>query len=160
MPHQLISEEVVLTYAERALKRFLTKAYAESPLRKRIRGMEASKFQADLTVCSAVKMAKINLTFRKKNKSTDVLSFPADVFFQNQGLLGDIVLCTPVLLDQADEVGHSWKKEVDVLLVHGLLHLLHFDHEKSEKDAKEMSKWEKKFLGAAYEKGLITRSVR
>jgi rRNA maturation RNase YbeY len=69
--------------------------------------------------------------------------------------LGDLVICTPVVLKQAKAFNHSWKKEIDLLLVHGLLHLLHFDHEKGKKEALEMAKWEKKLLG---KKTLITRA--
>jgi rRNA maturation RNase YbeY len=89
--------------------------------------------------------------------ATDILSFPTHEFFQRQGMLGDLVLCAPVAIKQAKEIGHSWQKEVDVLLVHGILHLLHFDHETGDRDAKDMSKWESKILGSTYAKSLIQR---
>lgn len=145
-------------YAQSALKKWMKKVLSEPKLKKRVKGFMGDEWHVDISVCSALKMAEINHSFRKKNYATDVLSFPADEFFQRQGVLGDIVVCAPVVTRQANEVGHAWKREMDVLLVHGLLHLLHFDHERGPKDEKEMKAWEKKILGAAYTKGLIQRN--
>lgn len=134
-------------------------------LKTRVFGAEALKekrtFQVDLTLCAAPRMTKLNHQYRGKKEPTDVLSFAADHFFQGQGVLGDIVICAPVVLKQAREFNHSWKKEMDVLIVHGLLHLLRFDHELGVKEAQEMAKWEKKLLGVSARVSLITRaSVR
>ena len=54
-------------------------------------------------------------------------------------------------------MGHSWKNEMDVLIVHGLLHLLHFDHELGEAQEKQMAKLESLVLGE--KRGLIKRSI-
>ena len=145
-------------YAQSALKKWMKKVLSEPKLKKRVKGFVGTEWHVDISVCSAPKMAQINDSFRKKKYATDVLSFPADDFFQSQGVLGDIVVCAPVIVKQAKEVGHTWKKEVDVLLVHGLLHLLHFDHERSAKEEKEMNAWEKKILGEKYAKSLIQRN--
>jgi probable rRNA maturation factor len=118
---------------------------------------ETKAYTVDISICSAPKMAKINFAFRKIKTATDILSFPTHEFFQRQGMLGDLVLCAPVALRQAKEIGHTWQKEIDVLLVHGILHLLRFDHEVGEKDAAEMASWESKILGRAYAKSLIQR---
>ena len=144
-------------YAKTALKKWMKKVFSEPKLTKRVAGFQGAEWHVDISVCSGAKMAQINYSFRKKNEPTDVLSFPADEFFQSQGMLGDILICAPVINRQAKEVGHTWKKEVDVLLVHGLLHLIHFDHERSSKDAKDMNAWEKKILGPTYTKSLIER---
>ena len=145
-------------HAHRALRKWLRLLATKPLLKKRIPGLQSQDFHVDLSVISAPRMRELNEQYRKKDEPTDVLSFPADEFFQIKGLLGDIVLCGPVILKQAKEAGHTWKNEVDVLLVHGLLHLLHFDHEKSAKDAQEMHKWEEKILGVRAKKGLIQRS--
>jgi len=155
MPPKIVEIE---KYARTALKKWMKKVLSDPKLKGRIRGFEGKEWHVDLSVCSAPKMAAINHGFRKKKYATDVLSFPADDFFQRQGVLGDIVVCAPVIVRQAREAGHPWKREVDVLLVHGLLHLLHFDHERGPKDEKEMNAWEKKILGATYAKGLIQRN--
>ncbi len=146
-------------YAVSALKKWVRALESHRVLKGRVFNADAIRekrsFQVDLTVCSAPKMSNLNLHYRGKKEPTDVLSFAADHFFQGQGVLGDLVICAPVVLKQAKEYNHSWKKEVDLLLVHGLLHLLHFDHEQGKKEAQEMAKWEKKILGS---KTLITRA--
>jgi probable rRNA maturation factor len=75
---------------------------------------------------------------------TDVLSFPMDELrpgTEDQptpaGLLGDIVLCPQVAIVQAEAAGHSLMDELQLLITHGLLHLLGFDHAEPE-DEKEM----------------------
>ncbi len=159
MPPKPVTQKDIEIYAVKALKKWLKKAVMESPIRKRLIKSEAESYQVDISICTVPKMAKINYAFRKVKKPTDILSFPTHEFFQRQGVLGDLVLCGPVALKQAKEVGHTWQKEVDVLLVHGILHLFHFDHETSEKDAKVMGKWEAKILGPKYKKSLIKRTL-
>ncbi|MCH9814944.1 MAG: rRNA maturation RNase YbeY [Actinomycetia bacterium] len=70
---------------------------------------------------------------------TDVLSFPMDELTEpvadelvQAGILGDIVICWPVAERQAEQAGHSTQAEVEVLLTHGVLHLLGNDHAEPE----------------------------
>ena len=70
----------------------------------------------------------LNRQYRRKNAPTDVLSFPAD----EPGNLGDIVIAGGVARRQAMAVGHSLQTEIRVLALHGLLHLLGYDHERDE----------------------------
>lgn len=76
----------------------------------------------------------LNKTYRKKNKPTDVLSFdpiePDD--------LGELVLCPSVLRKQAKEHKLKFEIELGYMVIHGVLHLLGYDHEKTAKEAKEM----------------------
>ncbi len=148
-------------FAHRSLKKWIKIAYSEPQLRARVWRRDAKKqavpFHVDLTLCTAPKMTELNQIFRGIKKPTDVLSFPVVEFFQLQGYLGDLVICYPVLIKQATELKLSWKKEADTLIVHGLLHLLGFDHETTPADAKLMAKWEKKLLGLKT-KGLISRA--
>jgi probable rRNA maturation factor len=67
----------------------------------------------------------LNRKYRKKDKATDVLSFPSD----ERGYLGDVVIAEGVARRQAREAGHSVATELRVLALHGLLHLLGYDHE-------------------------------
>ena len=138
-------------YAERSLKKWLKVIFQDPKLKARIWRRDAKKqavpFHVDLTLCTAPKMTKLNFNYRGKEGPTDILSFPVVELFQLQGYLGDLVICKPVLLKQAKQLGHSWKDELNILLVHGLLHLLGFDHETNDADAKLMAKWEKKLLG-------------
>jgi probable rRNA maturation factor len=87
-------------------------------------------------------LKRLNKAFRGKNKATDVLSFPAGpstVFFgdpDGPGLAGDVAVSLEMAARQAVRFGHSLRDEVRVLLLHGLLHLAGFDH---EKDTGEMA---------------------
>jgi probable rRNA maturation factor len=71
------------------------------------------------------RMRALNRQFRGENHATDVLAFPSDA----RGFLGDIVIAEGVAKRQAKEHGHSLKIEVQTLTLHGLLHLLGYDHE-------------------------------
>jgi probable rRNA maturation factor len=162
MPQKPVTQREIEKYAVSAVKKWLKKAMVLPEVKKRMIENESSSYQVDISICNAARMAELNHAFRKKPDPTDILSFPTDEFFQRQGVLGDLVLCGPVAVRQAKEIGHPWKAEVDVLLVHGILHLLSFDHETSEKEAKEMSRLERKILGVTAGKkrraGLIDRS--
>ena len=101
------------------------------------------------------RIRKLNKEWRKKDKATDVLSFPllgaADLKqaakVKGPLPLGDIVISVPTARRQAKERGHSLALELDLLLVHGLLHLLGYDHEISPAEATRMRRLETKVLG-------------
>ena len=67
----------------------------------------------------------LNRQYRRKDTPTDVLSFPSE----ERGYLGDIVIAAGVARRQAADAGHSLQTELRVLALHGLLHLLGYDHE-------------------------------
>lgn len=87
------------------------------------------------------KMHELNKTYRGIDRTTDVLSF---AFEDNNKLcynirqLGEIFVSIPRMQEQAKEYGHSEVRELSFLVVHGLLHLLGYDHTKGEKEEKEM----------------------
>lgn len=142
--------EVMEDYAKKALKKW-AKVIKKQP--RLSLSLEYKKFdlqkldtRVSVTLVSTSKITKLNAQYRKKKKPTDVLSFPAPTVFWEH-TLGEIVIGAPVCLKQAKEQNHSWKKELDVLLVHGLLHLLGYDHEKSKKDEVKMRSLEAKILG-------------
>lgn len=83
-------------------------------------------------------MKKLNLKFRKKNKPTDILSFEGI----DASELGELVICTEVIKSQAKEHGLKIREELGYMLIHGYLHLLGYDHEKSPRQAKAMFKWQ------------------
>jgi probable rRNA maturation factor len=113
-------------------------------------------WKVSFRLVSSSKMIQLNTRYRKKKKVTDILSFPAPKIFRNHGILGELVICQPVAKRQARDFKHSLKDELKVLIVHGLLHLLGFDHEKSKAQAKLMANWEKRLLGR--NSGLIVRT--
>ena len=84
---------------------------------------------------------KINNSYRNIDKVTDVISFAFEdngkLVYNNVRLLGEIYICIPRMIEQAKEYGHSEKRELSFLAVHGLLHLLGYDHMKKE-DEEEM----------------------
>ena len=89
-------------------------------------------------------MADLQLQWMDETGPTDVLSFPMDELRPGlegddaaEGILGDIVLCPAVAQKQADAAGHSLMDELHLLTVHGMLHLLGFDHAEPEEE-KEM----------------------
>jgi probable rRNA maturation factor len=76
----------------------------------------------------------INFQYRKKNYATDILSFDGD----GVESLGELVLCPEILQRQAVEHDLSFRQELGYMLIHGVLHLLGYDHEKNQEEAQEM----------------------
>lgn len=113
--------------------------------------------QVEIICTSDEEIHKINMEQRGIDRPTDVLSFPmvdfeepaqydfldteeGDVYFEPDSgelILGDIVLSVPRILHQAEEYGHSRKREYAFLIAHSMLHLLGYDH-MNEEDAKVM----------------------
>lgn len=86
---------------------------------------------------------KLNLEYRGKDKPTNVLSFPSDLPDEMAQVLdtfpiGDLVICIPVVLQEAIEQDKTPIEHFTHMLVHGTLHLMGYDHETSEEDAEEM----------------------
>lgn len=97
----------------------------------------------DVTVLltTNTEMRALNRRFRKKNKPTDVLSFPASDADSGAGS-GDIAISTEIARQQASRLGHTVEQELKILLLHGLLHLAGYDH---ERDRGEMFQKERRF---------------
>ena len=94
---------------------------------------------------------KLNLEYRKKDKPTNVLSFPSDLPDEMAQILdtfpiGDLVICIPVVLQEAIEQQKTPIEHFTHMLVHGTLHLMGYDHETSEEDAEEMEALEIEIL--------------
>lgn len=115
-----------------------------------------SKARGELCVAlvSDNRMRALNRQFRGRDKVTDVLSFPSG----ERGFMGDIVIASRVARQQARAAGHPVQTEVRVLALHGLLHLLGYDHEQDDgKMARIEARLRKK---AGLEEGLIERGRR
>ncbi len=111
---------------------------------------------------------KLNSRYRHKSSATDVLSFPADGSrasaslstsgFGGAKFLGDIVIATGVARRQGREAGHSYQAELRVLALHGLLHLLGYDHDSAD-DRGRMARVERRWRRrGGLQAGLIERS--
>ncbi len=86
---------------------------------------------------------KLNNKFRKKNKTTDVLSFPFNEKIKKNSFLGDIAISYEIVKKRS--YNSSFVKELDKLWIHGLLHLLGYNHKKL-RDYSKMQNKEKKIL--------------
>ncbi len=75
-------------------------------------------------------MQQYNKKYRKKDYATDVLSFPVNEYVEdNKFYLGDILICVDKARENAEAAGHLVDKELQVLTLHGILHLMGYDHE-------------------------------
>jgi rRNA maturation RNase YbeY len=131
------------------LKKILTRLHKEKII--------AGKIVLSVSFVDTTLMLRLNTHYRKKRKVTDILSFEQKSLSpQNASFLGDLVLCTPVVKKQAKQFQHSIQKELEILLTHGILHLLGYDHERSDRAKTQMARLEKKLL--INSSGLINRS--
>lgn len=106
------------------------------------------------------RMRALNRQFRGRDYATDVLSFPADapttLRAGDRNFLGDIVIAIGLAKRQARDAGHSIQTELRVLALHGLLHLLGYDH---ETDDGKMARVEARLRAkAGLKEGLIERA--
>ena len=92
------------------------------------------------------KIQELNKEYRNIDKVTDVISFALEddetYKLDNYRMLGDIYICIEKAYSQAEEYGHSFKRELSFLAVHGLLHLLGYDHMTKEEEEIMFSKQE------------------
>jgi len=132
--------------------------------------LSKNKTEISLAIVGNGRMRKLNKIYRGKNRVTDVLSFgnksvlpylakafprlkkgeqpefiepPNDI-----KRLGEVIICYPQAKKQAKRLEHSLKKELAILLIHGILHLLGYEHEREDKQATAMREMEEKILRA------------
>jgi probable rRNA maturation factor len=102
-----------------------------------LQAVELPEAELSIVLTGDEQIKKLNRTFRKKDKATDVLSFPMREGEAGEvagGLLGDVVISVPTAARQAKDKGVRVLEEVTFLLAHGLLHLLGWDHDTVSKD--------------------------
>ena len=93
------------------------------------------------------RMRGFNRQYRGKDRTTDVLAFAMrEAPYFSAHLLGDVVISVPTAARQARQGQRSLDEELTVLLVHGILHLCGYDHERSEKEARRMHRRERMIL--------------
>jgi probable rRNA maturation factor len=86
--------------------------------------------EVSVLFCADTRMRSLNRRYRGKDKTTDVLAFPAGD--ASRGFLGDIVISVPYATREARRREESRSREIDRLLLHGFLHLMGYDHETDE----------------------------
>ncbi len=94
----------------------------------------------NIILCSDYKIRKLNRKYRKIDRATDVLSFP----FEDDDLLGEVYISLQRAAVQARRYNVPYADEVNRLFIHGLAHLLGFDHN-TEKERKKMELYEKRY---------------
>ncbi|WP_026563543.1 rRNA maturation RNase YbeY [Bacillus sp. UNC41MFS5] len=110
--------------------------------------------EVSVTFVSNERIQEINREYRDKDKPTDVISFAMEELGEGEmelvgadmpRVLGDIIISVPKAIEQAEEYGHSFLRELGFLAVHGFLHLLGYDHMTAEEE-KEMFTLQKDIL--------------
>jgi probable rRNA maturation factor len=141
-------------------------------LRKRIAGLSSSTLErfllrarravrlrgsVNVLITNSRELQSLNLRFRGKDKPTDVLSFPAPPLAHSQAnkVAGDLAISAEMARENARRLGHTVAAEIKILVLHGILHLAGFDH---ERDHGEMAREENRLRRQLkLESGLIER---
>lgn len=140
-------------YVRYLSRKIINKPYLEDIAEKTLNMMHKKNAEIGLVFVGKKRMKDLNKMYRGKDKVTDVLSFgnnggKKDKFISPRETvenLGEIFICMERVKEQAKEKGHSAKKEAGTLLIHGILHLMGFDHKRDE-DARIMRRKENKLI--------------
>jgi probable rRNA maturation factor len=97
------------------------------------------KVELSIALVGQGRIKELNKRYRGKNRVTDILSFT----YNNSG---EIVICLKEVKKNAERFGSAFEKELSRVLIHGILHLLGYDHERSKEGTKRMEKKEKFYL--------------
>lgn len=113
-------------------------------------GIEVENAEVSVSFVDKEEIRELNAHYRGIDRHTDVLSFPLiedfdEVDFDKEYLLGDVIICLEKAREQAEEYGHSEKREILYLFVHSMCHLLGFDH-MCEEDKREMREREEHIM--------------
>lgn len=122
MPSRFLFNDLIILkkkfagVSERSLNTFAARA-------RKAAGVQG---QVQVLITTSAELRDLNRRFRRKDKATDVLSFPAIV----DGEAGDIAISAEIASENAYALGHSLDEELRILILHGILHLAGHDHEK------------------------------
>ena len=144
MEPTIVVKRPVRGLSQRALTAFVAEACRAAGLRGSV----------TVLVTDSREMRSLNSRFRGKNQATDVLSFPPPAF--GNGFAGDIAVSLNIAARNAQSLGHSLGQEVQILVVHGILHLAGYDHEDDNGEMAEREIRLRRRLGLPT--GLIERS--
>ena len=104
--------------------------------KKVLKGENKGTEHVSIAFVTPVEMQKLNKNYRKKDKTTDVLSFEKVSHFKDE--FSEVVICPAVVQEQSKDSQLSLKKELAKTLIHGILHLLGYDHERSKAEEERM----------------------
>ena len=105
---------------------------------RKVENLEDTELEFSVIIVDNKRIHEINKEYRGIDRPTDVISFALEdneeIEFDHYRVLGDIYISIDKVRDQASEYGHSEKRELAFLTVHGFLHLLGYDHMKKEEE--------------------------
>ncbi|PIP23678.1 MAG: rRNA maturation RNase YbeY [Candidatus Nealsonbacteria bacterium CG_4_10_14_0_2_um_filter_38_17] len=129
-------------------KKQLDLAFFKKATRKILRGEGISLKGVEISIAfvNEKRMVELNRKYRKRNRPTDVLAF-SDKEWR------EIIICPDQVRENTKKLGLVFGKELVNVLIHGVLHILGYNHEKSEKAAIEMEKIQNYYLGIFFKKG-------
>jgi rRNA maturation RNase YbeY len=128
------------------VRRSAIKRFAESILH----AVGESRSELGIELVGDCRMRRLNRDYRGKDSSTDVLAFSfREVPGPVSSLIGDVAISIPAVSRQAMAHGHSVDEEFAILLIHGILHLCGYDHERGRKEAERMARRERMLLNHA-----------
>ena len=147
MPVEIIRRDDGKEFSSRKLKKVAQKV---------LEIVEQDQAELCLVLVGNAEIRKLNAQFRKKDYPTDVLSFPAgDELPTGVQLLGDVIISVEKAKEQAKARRRTVDEELVTLLIHGIVHLLGYDHERSPKDGRIMGRLEKKIYKALCDRGIL-----
>lgn len=148
-------EEIVIS-VEEEFRRLVNRVWVKKIVRQVLKAEEvAHPYEVSMVFTDSETVQQLNRDYRGMDEPTDVLAFY--MLPQGEGndsfalppdevtRLGEVIISYPQAMEQAREQGHSPERELALLIVHGILHLLGYDHEKPEEED-EMRKREKELL--------------
>ena len=114
--------------------------------------MSSNEYEISLLITDDETIRKYNKEYRNKDRATDVLSFP----MEDDIILGDVAISYETAKRQSEEAEINIDREVAFLFIHGLLHLLGYDHETSQEDEEEMFALQEKILKKLVDYGTVS----
>jgi len=118
----------------------VAKEFLKKIAKKVLKGENKSEAEISIALVGEGRIMELNKKYRGKNRVTDVLAFG-----DNDGL-GEIVICLREVKKNAKKYDTTFEKELSKVLIHGILHLLGYNHEKSEVQAKKLEEKENYYL--------------
>ena len=141
----MIKANVILDFSKWRYKIKNPNIYFKKKLQKlsTIPSFKNKNQEFSILLTNSKKIRSLNYKFKKKNKPTDVLSFPTQNIFKNNSYIGDIAICYEIINKRSK--ASNFFLEFDKMWIHGYFHLIGYDHKKL-KDFEKMSKKENSIL--------------
>lgn len=113
-------------------------SYLDDAIKRCLKHEKVKNANFSIVFVDNEKIQYLNKNYRDKDRVTDVISFAFEdnekIVYNNMRFLGEIYICIPRMIEQANEYGHSEERELAFLTIHGLLHLLGYDHMTKEEE--------------------------